>query len=44
LREKLLIELRNITSLDFAADWAREALTAKNSLTASRCQARGGRL
>jgi ERF superfamily len=35
LREKLLIELGNITSLDLAADWAREALTAKNSLTAA---------
>jgi hypothetical protein len=33
LREKLLTELRNITSADLAAAWAREALTAKNSLT-----------
>src|SRR5262249_28841894 len=33
LREKLLIELGNITSADLAAAWAREALTAKNSLT-----------
>jgi hypothetical protein len=35
LREKLLIELGNITSTDLAAAWAREALTAKNSLTAT---------
>jgi len=35
LREKLLTELRNITSADLAAAWAREALTAKNSLTAT---------
>jgi len=35
LRENLLIELGNITSLDLAADWAHEALTAKNSLTAA---------
>src|SRR5262245_14144942 len=34
-REKLLAELGNITSVDVAAGWAREALTAKNSLTAS---------
>jgi hypothetical protein len=34
LREKLLTELANITSADFAAAWAREALSAKNSLTA----------
>jgi hypothetical protein len=33
LREKLLIEVRNITSADVAAGWAHEALTAKNSLT-----------
>jgi hypothetical protein len=33
LREKLLTELGNITSADLAAAWAREALTAKNSLT-----------
>src|SRR5262245_57852816 len=33
LREKLLVELRNIPSVDVAAGWAREALTAKNSLT-----------
>jgi len=33
LREKLLTELGNITSGDLAAAWAREALTAKNSLT-----------
>jgi ERF superfamily len=35
LREKLLTELRNITSADLAAAWAREALTVKNSLTAA---------
>src|SRR5262245_60367900 len=35
LREKLLIEVGKITSVDVAAGWAREALTAKNSLTAS---------
>jgi hypothetical protein len=35
LREKLLIELGNIPSVDLAAVWAREALAAKNSLTAS---------
>ena len=34
LREKLLTELGNVTSADLAAAWAREALTAKNSLTA----------
>jgi ERF superfamily len=33
LREKLLIEVGNITSTDVAAAWAREALTAKDSLT-----------
>ena len=33
LREKLLNEVSNITSVDVAAAWAREALTAKNSLT-----------
>jgi ERF superfamily len=35
LREKLLTELGNITSADLAATWAPEALTAKNSLTAT---------
>src|SRR5262245_13345655 len=35
LREKLLNEVSNITSVDVAAAWAREALTAKNSLTAT---------
>jgi hypothetical protein len=35
LREKLLTELGNITSTDLGAAWAREALTAKNSLTAT---------
>jgi hypothetical protein len=35
LREKLLTELGNITSADLAAAWAREALSAKNSLTAT---------
>jgi ERF superfamily len=34
LREKLLNELGNITSADLAAGWARDALTAKNSLSA----------
>jgi ERF superfamily protein len=33
LREKLLMEVGNIASADLAAAWAREALTAKNSLT-----------
>jgi hypothetical protein len=35
LREKLLTELGNITSADLAAGWAREAISAKNSLTAA---------
>src|SRR5215813_13172051 len=35
LREKLLGELGTITSADFAAIWAQEALAAKNSLTAA---------
>jgi hypothetical protein len=35
LREKLLNELGTIASADLAAAWAREALTAKNSLTAA---------
>jgi ERF superfamily len=35
LREKLLIEVGNIASADLASAWAREALTAKNSLTAT---------
>jgi hypothetical protein len=35
LREKLLIELGTITSADLAAAWAREALAAKNTLTAT---------
>src|SRR5216684_1826601 len=35
LREKLLTEVGSITSADLAAAWAREALTAKNSLTAT---------
>jgi hypothetical protein len=35
LREKLLTEVGNITSANLAAAWAREALTAKNSLTAT---------
>jgi hypothetical protein len=35
LREKLLTEVENIATADFAAAWAREALTAKNSLTAT---------
>ena len=35
LREKLLIEVGNIISADLAAAWARDALTAKNSLSAA---------
>jgi len=35
LREKLLTELGNIISADLASAWAGEALTAKNSLTAT---------
>jgi ERF superfamily len=35
LREKLLTELGNITSADLAAAWARDALTAKNTLMAT---------
>jgi len=35
LREKLLTEVGNIPSADLAAAWAHEALTAKNSLTAT---------
>src|SRR5262245_33131862 len=35
LRERLLTEVGNIPSADFAPAWAREALTAKNILTAS---------
>src|SRR5262245_29095996 len=35
LREKLLTELGTITSANLAAIWAQEALTAKNSLTAT---------
>src|SRR5262249_8756413 len=35
LREKLLTELGNITSADSVSNWAREALTSKNSLTAT---------
>src|SRR5262249_25865097 len=34
LREKLLLDIANITSADLTTGWAREALTAKNSLTA----------
>jgi hypothetical protein len=34
-REKLLTELGTITSADLAAAWAREALVAKNTLTAT---------
>src|SRR5207245_1241445 len=33
LCEKLLMDVGNITSADVASAWAREALTAKNSLT-----------
>src|SRR5262245_10902534 len=35
LREKLLVELENITSADSVPNWARGALSAKNSLTAT---------
>jgi ERF superfamily len=35
LREKLLTELWNITSVESVPNWAREALTSKNSLTAT---------
>jgi hypothetical protein len=35
LRERLLIELGDVASADLAAGWAREALSAKNSLTAA---------
>jgi hypothetical protein len=35
LRDKLLAEIGKITSADLAASWARQALPAKNSLTAS---------
>jgi hypothetical protein len=35
LREKLLVEVGNITSTDLAAGWARVTLAAKNSLTAA---------
>src|SRR5262245_45674639 len=35
LREKLLTELGNITSVDSVPNWARGALTSKNSLTAT---------
>src|SRR5262249_37440822 len=38
LREKLLMEVGNITASDGAAMWAREALAAKNSLTAADAQ------
>jgi ERF superfamily len=38
LREKLLIEVGNITSADLAVSWAHETLTAKNSLTATDAQ------
>jgi ERF superfamily len=43
LRGKLLTEVGNIPSTDFAAAWAREALTAKKP-HGNRCQARRGRL
>jgi hypothetical protein len=35
LRDKLLIEVQKIASVDLAATWAGEALVAKNSLTAA---------
>jgi ERF superfamily len=34
LRDRLLAEIGNITSAELAADWAREALAAKNKLAA----------
>jgi hypothetical protein len=34
LRDKLMTEVAAVTSADLAADWAREALTVKNSLPA----------
>jgi ERF superfamily protein len=34
-RDRLLAEIGNVTSTEHAASWAREALGAKNSLTAS---------
>jgi hypothetical protein len=38
LRDKLLIEVKNIASADLAAIWAGEALAVKNSLTAADAQ------
>jgi hypothetical protein len=35
LRERLLMEISNIASVDLAASWAHAVLTAKNSLTAT---------
>jgi ERF superfamily len=35
LRDKLIMEVQNITSADLAATWAGEALVVKNSLTAA---------
>jgi hypothetical protein len=35
LREKLLIELKNVTSADRAANWAQEKLASKNRLIAA---------
>ena len=34
LRDRLLAEIGNITSAELAANWAREALAAKNKLAA----------
>ena len=34
LRDRLLAEIGNIASAELAASWAREALAAKNKLTA----------
>jgi hypothetical protein len=42
LRDKLLSDLGNITSADLAATWAREALSAKNRLTATDARLGGG--
>ena len=44
LCEQMLAELKTIASADDAAMWAHKMLGAKNSLTASRCAARGRRV
>jgi ERF superfamily len=35
LRDRLLVEIGNISAVELAASWAREALTVKNSITAT---------